>query len=324
MSGEIILVMGPPASGKTTTVEQYTGKGYRRLNRDSFGGSSQKRGNRMHQMILELHAHGDRHFVLDNTYRNKVSREEILSLSARLGLPVHAKWLQTTAEQAQFLAARREVQKYGHVLTAEEYKQEPFKKDPNCFPPMAQFAYWKAMEPPTVEEGFASVEKVPFVMDLGPGYAWGAIIFDYDGTLRETTTGDFYPKKPDEVRLLPGRREKLFDLVRRGNLILGASNQSGIARDPGHAHYVSDENARASFERTNQLLGVDIDYAYAPERAGVPRTFKRKPQPGMGVEFIEKYRLDPARVLMVGDMKSDKTFAERCGFNFAWAKDYFV
>lgn len=323
MNGEIILVMGPPAGGKTTTVQKYMTLGYQRLNRDEIGGTCSKRDSRLHVLLRELFGRGERRFVLDNTYANQASRAAILALGRELGLPVHAKWLQTSEAEAQFLAALRQVRKYGRVIGAEEYEQEPYKSDPNCFPPMAQYTYWKRMEPPTVEEGFASVEKVPFVLNLGPEYVNEAVIFDFDGTLRYSIADNLYPFHPDEVRLLPGRKEKLQALKAQGVRILGASNQSGIAREPDHPFYVSEENANACFRRTLALLGVEFEYSYAAEAAGVPKSFRRKPMPGMGVAFIERYKLDPNRVLMVGDLKSDQTFAERCGFAYVDAKDYF-
>jgi HAD superfamily hydrolase (TIGR01662 family) len=320
---EIILVMGPLAAGKTTLTQFYVSQGYVRLNRDLMGGSASKANNLMHQALREQFARGERNFVMDNTYGNKASRTAIIALGAELGLPVLAYWLQTTAAQAQFLASLRQVRKYGKILEPHEYKMDPYKKDPGCFPPLAQYAYWKRMEPPTVEEGFAGVVEVPFKLDLGHEYSNTGVIFDYDGTLRETISGDFYPKEPSDVRLLPSRRRKLQTLKAQGVRLLGASNQSGIARKPGDPKYVSEADAIASFERTNELLGVNIDYQYASERAGAPRSFQRKPMPGMGVAFVEAYKLNPAQVLMVGDMKSDRTFAERCGFQFQLADDYF-
>jgi len=43
----------------------------------------------------------------------------------------------------------------------------------------------------------------------------------------------------------------------------------------------------------------------------------------MGVLFIEKYKLDPQQCVMVGDWTSDKSFAERCGFQFVDADAFF-
>ena len=45
--------------------------------------------------------------------------------------------------------------------------------------------------------------------------------------------------------------------------------------------------------------------------------------PGFAVEFVERYRLDPARCIYVGDMKSDQRFAEGAGFTYFDAEDFF-
>ena len=49
----------------------------------------------------------------------------------------------------------------------------------------------------------------------------------------------------------------------------------------------------------------------------------RKPQPGMAVAFIEKYGLKPSACIMVGDLGTDKTFAERLGLRFVPAAEFF-
>ena len=48
------------------------------------------------------------------------------------------------------------------------------------------------------------------------------------------------------------------------------------------------------------------------------------PAAGLSVHFIEKYQLDPAKVTMVGDMTSDKTFVARSGFQYVDAQDFFA
>ncbi len=65
---------------------------------------------------------------------------------------------------------------------------------------------------------------------------------------------------------------------------------------------------------TNEMLGMDIDYLFCPHQAYPQVCYCRNPMPGMGVQFIEKYKLNPSQCIMVGDMKTDQTFAERCGF----------
>ena len=316
----IILVAGPLGGGKTTTVKPYVDVGCVRINRDDLGGGLQT-GGLSDQVLRSSYAQGKRAFVCDNTFATVASRKVFIDIARDLGLPIHLKWLETTREQGQFFAARRQMQRLGRILRAEEYKDH--KGDPNMFPPVAQFTYWKKVEPPEESEGFDSIEMIPVTVNLGPEYDNEAVIFDFDGTLRKTKSGKPYPSDPDDVELLPGCKEKIVELGKAGVLMLGASNQSGIGKPPDHEEYVSEAQVCACFDRTKELLGEDIEVIYSTERGGMAQSFWPKPLPGMGVYFIEKYKLDPAKVVFVGDMTKDKTFAERCGFQFIWAKDFF-
>ena len=315
---EIVIIAGPPGGGKTTTVKKFVDQGYIRINRDEIGGS-------IHGIVLaevrKAFAAGATKIVLDNVYATVEGRASIISLAEQEGAVIHAKWMLTTPEQAQFFAARRQILRYGKLFSGADYKAH--KKDPNMFPPAAQFAYWKMVEKATLVEGFASVEDVPVKIELGPEYVNKALILDYDGTLRICKSGAKYPVDDRDIEILPRRKEVLAAKKAEGWLLLGASNQSGCARDPQEEGYLSEATARLCFDETNRLLGQDIDYLFAPDKAGVPYTYWRKPQPGMGVVFIEKYKLDPAKCIMVGDFKSDKTFAARCGFKYEEANEFF-
>lgn len=314
---EIIAIAGPPAGGKTTTTQQWVQKGYTRLNRDEMGGSLDIDG-LVYNTLREKAGQGVQNFVLDNLYATRRTRATLLAVAKEVGLPVHLLWLETTPDQAQFLACLREVRKYGRILNAGDYKA-----DPDAVPPAAHFHYWKAKEDPAADEGFASITRLPVSVKMGPEFVNKALILDFDGTLRVTKSGKIYPSDPDDVVILDHRREILQKKQQEGYLLLGASNQSGVSKEPGDPKYVSEAQARACFDRTNALLGVSIDYLFAPDAAGVPKTFFRKPCPGMGVTFIEKYKLDPNQSIFVGDRGEDKSFAVRCGFQFAWADEYF-
>jgi HAD superfamily hydrolase (TIGR01662 family) len=84
-----------------------------------------------------------------------------------------------------------------------------------------------------------------------------------------------------------------------------------------------EEQAIECFEKTNNLLGLNLDYKFCPHRSYPQICYCRKPMPGMAVEFIEKYKLDPSQCVMVGDSKTDKTFANRSGFQYIKPEVFF-
>lgn len=319
--GEIILVIGFPAAGKTTEVAKFADT-HTRLNRDELGGTLKGLATRLRESAKK----GLTHFVLDNTFGTEASREPVISAAKELGFKVKAivLWggkrftkaaLQKSIEEAQFNAATRMIRKYGKLLTNDKIAK---KKDPNCFPPIVLFSYKKRFEQPTYDEGFDEIVIVPFVRQWPENYTNKALILDYDGTLRDTISGAKYPTNPDDVEILPGRIEKLLAFQKKGYRLLGISNQSGVEKGD-----LSAATANACFDRTNELLGIDIEYLYCPHNSFPINCYCRKPQTGLGVTFIEKYELDPSQCIYVGDRTTDKTFAKRCGFKFSHAKDFF-
>ncbi|MCB9546877.1 MAG: HAD-IIIA family hydrolase [Myxococcales bacterium] len=310
--GDVALILGTPAAGKSSRVRPFEARGYVRLNRDERGGSLDG----LLVPFREAVAEGARRFVLDNTYGTRRSRASILAAAADAGLPVRAVWLDTPAEAAAFHAARRLLDVHGHLLGPAELKSDT---TPNIFPPAVLTRYEREFEAPIRGEGFASVQRVPYRRVLDPTWTGRALVLDYDGTLRTTASGELYPRHPDDVVVLPGRAEVLRRYRDAGFRLLGISNQSGVA-----AGHLTEEAALACIARTNALLGVDIEAEICPHPAGrAPACYCRKPMPGIGVLFIERYQLDPARCLMVGDLDTDRGFAEAAGFRFVHADDFF-
>jgi histidinol-phosphate phosphatase family protein len=309
---EILLVMGYPASGKTTYVEQRLTEGYKRLNRDTTGGTLASLAN---QLEAEIKAGGGGSFVLDNTYPTAESRRPILDVAKRNAVPVRCLFLETTIEEAQVNAVLRMIRLRGKLLMPDELKRE---KDPNLFPPAALFAYRNSLERPQAAEGFAAIETIPFKRIDDQSYSNKAILLDYDGTLRKTKSGAKYPKDPDDIEILPGRAEVLKRYQNEGYRLLGVSNQGDVARGK-----LTAEEAMACFRRTNELLGIDIEIGFCPHNPAPISCYCRKPMPGIGVAYLEKYKLSRKDTLMVGDMTSDKTFASRVGIRYVDASAFF-
>lgn len=311
MSKEVILITGYNASGKSSRVKLYESKGYHRLNRDTDGGTIDGLATKVAKLLSE----GINKIVLDNTYPSIVSRASVIKAAKSQNAIINCIHLKTSLEESQMNACLRMIRTYGKLLSPEEIKAA---KDPNTFPPAALFHYRKQYQPATIQEGFDSVEEVPFQRNWGPEYKNKALILDYDGTLRESNGPQKYPSTPDEIVMLPGRIDVLKAYRDDGYLLLGASNQSGIAKGT-----VTYDAVVGVFEQTNKNLGLNIDYNFCPHPSNPIICYCRKPQCGIGALFIEKHKLNPSNCIMVGDMTTDESFARRCGFGYVDQKDFF-
>jgi HAD superfamily hydrolase (TIGR01662 family) len=309
---EIILICGLPAAGKSTIVNNYIQNGYTRLSRDIEGGGLDDLNESLEKQIKA----GKTKIIMDNTYVTRESRKPVINIGHKNGYEVTCVHLATLVEDALYNSVSRMIKKHGKMFTQDsEYKAA---KDPNTFPSAAIYRANKMMEKPDREEGFDHIQTLAFNR-VHNGYTNKAVIFDYDGTLRKTKSGAEFPVDPSDIEILPGRIEKLQDLKSQGYILLGVSNQSGVAK--GQLTY---ETAEACFDKTNELLGFDIDYRFCPHRVPPITCYCRKPGPGHGVELIEQYKLDPEQCIMVGDMKTDETFAKRCGFKYVHADKFFA
>ena len=304
--------MGINGAGKTSMVFQFGRSGYQRINRDLTGGNLEGQT----EIAADALANGVDKVMLDNTYPTKISRASLIKLAKQIGAKISCYWLTTSLEDAQLNVCQRMIKKYGKLLSPEEIKNA---NDPNTFPPAALFHYRKVFQKPTTAEGFDEVIEVPFVRVWTPEYCNKAVIFDYDGTLRQTLARVDrldYPTQLSEVRILPKIVKVIKDFQSKGYILLGASNQSGIAKG-----LLSEGMAIKCFEETNRQLGVKLDFLYCPHKIPPVSCYCRKPHVGMGAIFIEKYKLRPSDCIMVGDQTTDKTFAERCGFKFVYANE---
>lgn len=312
MSKHIVILIGFNGAGKSTLVQELVSQGYFRINRDTTGGNLEGQvtiaENKVRDGVTTK-------IVLDNTYPTIQSRASMIKFAKNWGAKVSCHWLTTSFEDAQLNACLRMVRRTGKLLSPEEMKKT---KDPNLFPPVALFNYRKIAEKPTVAEGFDEVIEIPFKRVWPSEYVNKALFLDYDGTLRESLGEYDYPIKISEIKVKPIVTSIIHEFKSRGYHIVGVSNQSGI--DKG---IYSIEAANECFKETNRQLNIDVDFMYCPHRSTPISCYCRKPHPGMGAYFIEKYKLNPSLCVMVGDMTTDETFAKRCGFKFIHANEFF-
>lgn len=142
-----------------------------------------------------------------------------------------------------------------------------------------------------------------------------ALFLDRDGVINREIN---YLIKKEDVHFIPG----IFELTRRfqqaGYLLIVITNQAGIGRG-----YYSEKD----FLELTQWIGEQFNLRgvtltetfycpYHPEhgigsyRAESP---DRKPGPGMILKATEKYDIDPARSLFLGDRDTDMQAALNAG-----------
>jgi len=129
-----------------------------------------------------------------------------------------------------------------------------------------------------------------------------AVFFDRDGVLNHEQ-GD-YIRCVEDFYILDNF-DALKTLQDKGYLLLVATNQGGIAK----GWYSEEELAKMHTELKKQYHahGVKItDIFYCPHHPDFTGDCDcRKPKPGLLLQGIEKYDLDPARSYFIGDRERD-------------------
>lgn len=307
----IKMVAGYPGSGKSTVTKEYIQQGYVSLNRDTEGGTIVSLLPKMEALLKS-----GKDVVLDNTFPTIEVRKPFIELAKRYDADISCILMSTTIEEAQFNVVQRAINILGIFPTPEEIKKA---KHTNIFPPLVLFKYKKEFQKPDVSEGFSKVETFKFIRRDDPTFTQKAVIVDYDGTLRECINGnDKYPVTKEQIEMKPNRRAALQSYKDKGYLLLGLSNQSGIAKGE-----LTHDKAVELFNHTNDQLGLDIEYRFCPHQSAPISCYCRKPMPGVGVEFIMRHKLNRKECLFVGDLKTDETFATRCGFQYIDQAEFF-
>lgn len=154
-----------------------------------------------------------------------------------------------------------------------------------------------------------------------------ALFVDLDGTVRDTKSGRVHPVKPGDQVILPNVEDKLREYRDTGYMIVGVTNQGGVAFG-----YLTEEDVVAINRRlADELLpGLFDDILYCPHHPrGTVAAYRRdcpgrKPNVGMAETARDRYGIDLAASLMVGDSPVDRELAVTAGMErFLWAEEFF-
>ncbi|HEY2437757.1 MAG TPA: aldo/keto reductase, partial [Solirubrobacteraceae bacterium] len=254
---DVVLVMGIPGAGKTGAAEGYVARGYLRLNRDSRGGSLRELAESLDTALSE----GVRRVVLDNTWLTRVARSHVIDAAARHRVPIRCVWIETQLAQAQVNLIGRVLDRFGS-LPAPDALKELARRQPGVLTPTSQMRTLRELEPPSTDEGLASVERVPFVRRPTAGH---------------TAAGVF-------VAATALRRPGWAHALEEG--------------DRGAPHLVFDwspDGQMGALDACVALLRTTvhgtIESALCPHAAGPPVCWCRPPLPGLPLAFARAHRI---------------------------------
>ena len=137
-----------------------------------------------------------------------------------------------------------------------------------------------------------------------------ALFLDRDGVINKDIG---YLCSIDKCEFIDGIFELCRDAIDKGYNIFIVTNQAGIAR----GYYTEEEFLEFSDWMNNVFLshGINITKLYYcphhPDFTG--HCDCRKPNPGMLIQAIREYNIDPSKSIMIGDKDTDMEAAEKAG-----------
>lgn len=140
---EVVIFVGSPAAGKSTFWKNYMSS-YVRVNRDTLKTKEKC------VAVLEKSLEEGKSCVVDNTNPEKADRKLYIDVASAHNVPVRCFYFKVTKEVATHLDTQRKVNEGREHLSKRVGKI-----------PIAVF--FKKLQPPRKEEGFAGVEEVNFV-----------------------------------------------------------------------------------------------------------------------------------------------------------------
>src|SRR5215203_6090975 len=279
--GEVVVVMGIPGAGKSRAADEYVARGYVRLNRDEQGGSLRELAAALDGAL----AAGVSWIVLDNTYPTRASRSFVVEVASRHGVAARCVWLDTPLAQAQVNLVERLLDRFGSLPSPDELR-ELAKREQGVLAPTSQMRALRELDPPAVNEGFATVEHLPFARE-------------------------------------PALRSRAGVFVAAAAVMAPESAQALELVDAEAPCLVFDWNADGSGEAVSAAAAVletkvpgPVESALCPHGGGPPKCWCRPPLPGLALAFARAHKVVPARSLLVGTGTAHRTLARTLGARY--------
>ena len=144
------------------------------------------------------------------------------------------------------------------------------------------------------------------------------VFLDRDGVINVKQPTGHYVCSWDQFVWIP----ETIDWIQLFNaldfLVIVVTNQRGIARGLVSESTVDEMHDRMKRELRDKNAIID-DVFVCPHELGACNC--RKPLPGMVHAARDKWNIDVARSIMIGDSQSDQQLAENCAMTFVGACD---
>jgi aryl-alcohol dehydrogenase-like predicted oxidoreductase/adenylate kinase family enzyme len=276
---DLVIVMGIPGAGKSRLAKDYADRGYVRLNRDERGGSLRDLANALDEQLSS----GGRDVVLDNTYVSRAARSYVIDAARRHAVSARCLWLDTPLHQAQVNLVERILERFGRLPSPEELRALA-RREPELLMPTSQMRALRELEAPSTDEGFTSVERLPFTRAAS--------------------------SRPPRGSVLVGARA----------LETPGWERALAAADPSAPHLIFDWRPEASpgdLEAAAAQVAIEVsgpvEIAVCPHPAGPPSCWCRPPLPGLPLAFARAHDLDLSRATLIGASATHRTMARTLG-----------
>jgi aryl-alcohol dehydrogenase-like predicted oxidoreductase/predicted kinase len=279
--GEVVLVMGVPGAGKSRIARDYETRGYARLNRDERGGSLRELAGALEAAVAD----GARQLVLDNTYLTRATRSHPIDVATRAGLPARCVWLDAPLAQAQINLVERLLDRFDALPSPDELRQLA-RREQGVLAPTSQMRAVRELEPPSIDEGFATVDRVAFVREPSACSRAGVLVAAR-ALERPRWEHALEQAAPDAPHLV-------FDW-REGDTV------DALAK---------------TVEQVAAVVAGPVVAALCPHPGGPPLCWCRPPLPGLPLVFARSHDVDLARSTVIGHGPAQRTLATALGARY--------
>ncbi|MGC8957174.1 MAG: D-glycero-alpha-D-manno-heptose-1,7-bisphosphate 7-phosphatase [Candidatus Kapaibacteriota bacterium] len=138
-----------------------------------------------------------------------------------------------------------------------------------------------------------------------------AIFFDRDGIVNFRIVGE-YIKLEENFHFTPDFVEIFPKLKQLGYLIILISNQKGVGKGTMSENDL-ERIHNFMTQKLKDLTGDTFDDAFYCTDVTPELSWRLKPNPGMIIEAIEKWNIDPQNSWFVGDSDKDILAGKRAG-----------